>query len=143
MSCHTYLDANNLYEWVMYQKLPVNSIKWKKNVSKYNEKFIRNYDEDSNKGYILEVDIEYLKNVHDLHSDLSFLPERMKIDKCNKLMCNLYDKKNYTVHIRALKQALNHGLVLKKVHRVIRFNQKSWLKPYIDMNTKLRTKPEK
>ena len=127
----------------MYQKLPVNGIKWKKNVSKYNEKFIRNYDEDSNKGYILEVDIEYLKNLHDLHSDLSFLPERMKIDKCNKLVCNLYDKKNYTVHIRALKQALSHGLVLKKVHRVIRFNQKSWLKPYIDMNTKLRTKPKK
>ena len=57
-------------------------------------------------------------------------------------MCNLYDKKNYVVHIRALKQALNHGPVLKKVHKVIKFNQKTWLKPCIDMNTKLRTGAE-
>ena len=62
----------------------------------------------------------------------------MKIDKCNKLVCNLYDKKNYVVHIRSLKQALSHGLILKKVHRVIQFNQEAWLKPYIDMNTELR-----
>ena len=73
-----------------------------------------------------------------MHSDLPFLSERMKIDKCNKLLCNLYDKKNYVVHIRSLKQALNHGLILKKVHRVIQFNQKAWLKPCIDMNTELR-----
>ena len=63
----------------------------------------------------------------------------MKIRKCNKLVCNLYDKKEYIVHIRALKQALNYGLILKKVHRVIQFNQEAWLKPYIEMNTKLRT----
>ena len=63
----------------------------------------------------------------------------MKIDKCNKLKCNnLYDKKNYVVHIRSLKQALSHGLILKKIHRVIQFNQEAWLKPYIDMNTELR-----
>ena len=62
----------------------------------------------------------------------------MKINKCKKLVCNLYDKKNYVVHIRSLKQALNHGLILKKVHRVIQFNQEAWLKPYIDMNTELR-----
>ena len=73
-----------------------------------------------------------------MHSDLPFLPERMKIDKCNKLACSLYDKKNYVVHIRSLKQALNHGLILKKVHRVIQFNQEAWLKSYIDMNTELR-----
>ena len=73
-----------------------------------------------------------------LHSDLLFLPERNKIKKCNKLVCNVYDKENYVVHIRALKQALNHGLILKRVHRVIQFNQKAWLKPYIDMNTELR-----
>ena len=63
-----------------------------------------------------------LKNLHNFHSDLPFLPERMKISKCNKLVCSLYDKKSYVVHIRALKQALNHGLVLKKGHRVIKFN---------------------
>ena len=62
----------------------------------------------------------------------------MKIEKCNTFVCNLYDKKEYVVHIRALKQALNHGLILKKVHRVIQFNQEAWLKPYIEMNTKLR-----
>ena len=74
-----------------------------------------------------------------LHSHLPFLPERNQIEKCNKLVCNIHDKESYVVHIRALKQALNHRLILKKVHRVIQFNQKAWLKPYIDMNTKLRT----
>ena len=73
-----------------------------------------------------------------MHSDIPFLPERMKIDKCNKLVCNLYDKKSYVVHIRSLKQALSHGLILKKIHVVIQFNQEAWLKPYIDMNTELR-----
>ena len=75
-----------------------------------------------------------------MHSDLPFLPARMKINKCSKLVCNLYDKKN--VHIRSLKQALNHGLILKKVHRVIQFNQEAWLEPCIDKNTKLRKKAE-
>ena len=63
----------------------------------------------------------------------------MKIKKCNKVVCNLYDKKSYAVHIQTLKQALNHVLVFKKVHRLIQFNQKAWLKLYIDMYTKLRT----
>ena len=133
-----YLDDNNLYGWAMSQKLPVNGFKWKKNMSKFNEEFIKNYDEDSDKGYILEVDVKYPKKLHGLHEDLPFLPKRMKIGKCKKLVCNLYDKKNYVVHIRSLKQALNHGLILKKVHRVIQFNQEAWLKPYIDMNTQYR-----
>ena len=63
---------------------------------------------------MLEVDVNNPKNLHDLHSDLSFLPERKKIDKCSELVCNLYHKKNYVVHIRSLKQALNHGLIFKK-----------------------------
>ena len=71
---------------------------------------------------------------------MPFLPERMKIDKTQKLECNLRDKKTYVVHISILKQALNHGLKLKKVHRVIEFNQEAWLKKYIDMNTELRKK---
>ena len=78
--------------------------------------------------------------LHDLHSDLPSLPERMKINKCSKLVCNLYDKKNNVVHISALKQALLHGLKLKKVHKILQFNQKAWLKPYIEMNTELRKK---
>ena len=84
------------------------------------------------------MDVKYPKRLHKLHKDLPFLSERMKIDKCNKLVCNLSNKKNYVTHINSLKQALNHGLKLKKIHRVIEFNQKEWLKPYIDMNTELR-----
>ena len=86
----------------------------------------------------LGVDVEYPKNLHNLHTDLRFLPERNKIKKCNKLVCDFFDNKNYVVRIKVLKQALNHGLILKTVHRVIQFNQKAWLKPYIDMNTELR-----
>ena len=62
----------------------------------------------------------------------------MKINKCSKLVCNLYDKNNYVAHIRSITQALDRGLILKKVHRVIQFYQEAWLKPYIDMNTELR-----
>ena len=82
--------------------------------------------------------LSILKKLHDLHSDLPFLNERMEIDKCKKLICNLRKKKKYVVHIRSLKQALDHGLKLKKVHRIIEFNQKAWLKTYINMNTELR-----
>ena len=67
------------------------------------------------------------------------MAERKKIEKCKKLVCNIHNKKNYVVQIRALKQALNHGLILKKVGKVIQFNQEAWLKPYINLNTKLRT----
>ena len=93
-----------------------------KNIAKFNEDFIKNYDEESDKGYILEVDVEYPKSLHDFHSVLPFLPERMRINKFSKLVGNLYDKSNYVVHIRSLKQPLNHGLILKKVHGVIQFN---------------------
>ena len=108
-----YLDANNLYGWVMSKKLPVNGFKWTDN-NKINEEFIKNYNENNKKGYIFEVDIKYPKKLHDLHSDLPFLPERMEINKCKKVVCNLYNKKKYVVHINSLKQALSHGLKLKK-----------------------------
>ena len=94
-------------------------------LSEIDEDFIKNYDKEGDKVHILDADVEYPKNLHDLHSYLPFLPERIKIDKCNKLVCNLYDKKSYVVHIRLFKQALNHGLILRKVHRVIRFNQEA------------------
>ena len=129
--------CNNLYGWAMSQKLPVNGFKWIEN-NEINEDFIKNYNENNNKGYILEVDIKYPPKLHDLHSDLPFLPKRMKIDTCKKLVCNLRNKKRYIVYIKSLKQALNHGLKLKKICRIIEFNQKAWLKPYIDMNTELR-----
>ena len=92
-SCIQYLDANNLYGWVMSQKLPVNNFKWVEDISKINDEFIKNYDEINDKGYILEVDVKYPRKLHDLHSDLLFLPRRMKIDKCEKLVCDLLNKK--------------------------------------------------
>ena len=133
-----YLDANNLYGWAMSQRLPKINFKWVEDTSKIDEDFIKNYNENSSKGYILKVDVKHPRKLHDLHSDLPFLPKRIKIDKCKKLVCDLRNKKRYVVHIMSLKQALNHGLKLKRVHRIIEFSQKAWLKPYIDMNTELR-----
>ena len=93
-----YLDANNLYGWAMSQKLPVNDFKWIEDTSKINEDFINNYYENSKKGYILEVDVKYPKKLHDLHSDLPFLAKRIKIDKCKKLVYDLYNKRKYVVN---------------------------------------------
>ena len=135
-----YLDNNNLYGWAMSKKLPVNGFRWldSDKINETNEVFIKNYNENNNKGYIFEVDVRYPKRLHDLHSDLTILPERMEINKCKKLICNLSNKKKYVIHLNSLKQALNHGLKLKKIYRVIEFNQKEWLKPHIDMYTELR-----
>ena len=134
-----YLDANNLYGWAMSKKLPVNGFKWIETAEPViNEDFIKNCDENNDKGSIFEVDVKYPKRLHDLHSDLPFLSEQMEVNKCKKLVCNLFNKKKYAAHINTLKQALNHGLKLKKIHRVIEFNQEAWLKLYIDMNTELR-----
>ena len=104
---------------------------------KFDEDFKKSYDEDNDKRYILEVDVEYPKNLLNVDGDLLFLAER-KLKNAISLF-NINGKENYVVHMRALKQALNHGLMLKKVHRVIQFNQEASLKEYIDMNTKLRT----
>ena len=101
------------------------------------------FNAESNERYFLEVDVQYPENLNNLHNDLPFLSERMKIEKVLK---NLHDKNKYTKeiinkrHIRKIKQALNHELVLKRVHRVIKFNQKTWLKLNVDMNTDLRKK---
>ena len=139
-----YLDANNLYDAAMSEKLPMNGFKWVSGISRINKKLVKSYDKkNSEEGYKLEVDVDYPSKLHKLHSDIPFLPERIKIDKTQKLMCNLRDKKKYVVHISILKQALNHGLKLKKVHRVIEFNQEAWLKKYINMNTELRKKASK
>ena len=102
-----YLDANNLYGWAMSKKLPTNGFKWIDN-NEINEDFIKNYSENDTKGYIFEVDVEYPKRLHELHSDLPFLSERMEVSKCKKLVYNLFKKKKYVAHINTLKQALNH-----------------------------------
>ena len=135
-------DANNLYGFAMCKKLPLGNFKWIDDLSVFTEDFIKNYDEKDDTGYLYVVDVEYPKNLHMLHSNLPFLPERMKINNCAKLACNVEDKENYPIHVLALKQALNHGLKLAKVHSVIEFRHEEWLKPYIDMNTELRKNAE-
>ena len=105
----------------MSQKLPTNGFKWVEDLPQFNEGFTKNYDENSDIGYFLEVYIDYPKQLFNLHKDLPFLPERKKVEKVEKLICSIEDKKKYVIHIRALKQALNHGLKLKKVHRIIQF----------------------
>ena len=135
-----YLDANNLYGKAMTEKLPVRGFRWMDDISKIDEDFVKDYNKNDNKGFILDVDVDYPNKLQNLHSDLQFLPERMIINNTKKLVCNLNDKKNYIVHINVLKQALDHGLKLRKVHRVIEFEQEAWLKEYIGVNTELRKK---
>ena len=118
-----YVDANNLYGYAMSQKLPIKSFKFETDLSIFTENFIKNYNEQSNTGYLLVVDIIYPTNLYKEHRDLPFLPYRGKVNKVNKLLCGLNDKNNYSIYICALKQALNHGLILKKVHAVISFAQ--------------------
>ena len=101
------------------------------------------YSEESDEGEVLEVDIQYSENLHECHNDLPFFSERMKIEKFEKLFTNLREKTEYVIQMRNLKQTLNHRLVLNKVHRVMKFNQKAWLKPYIEMHTKLRQQAQK
>ena len=138
-----YRDVNNLHGEAMSQKHPVNNFEWIKDTSHFNENFIKNYNEESDEsdeGYFLEVDVHYLEKLHELHNDLPFLSERMKIEKIEKLVANLHDKNEYVIHTRNLKRALNNGLALKKAQRVIKFNQNVLLKRYIDRNTDLRKK---
>ena len=107
-------------------------------LSMFTEDFIKNYNEEGDVGYLLVVDIEYPKTLSMLHSDLPFLPDRMKVNKVKKLVRNVTDKENYSIYIVTLKQALNHGLKIMRVHSVISFRQEAWLKQYIDLNTELR-----
>ena len=158
-----YLDANNLYGMAMSQNLPLKNLKWVNDMP--SEEEILNYD-DGSKGYILEVDLEYPKEIHDLHKDYPLAPEVMNVhtsmlsdyqmemyrqlystdkkvveakdEKTSKLILNLNDKDKYVLHIKTLQFYLNHGLKLKKVHRCISFNQSKWLKTYIDFNTEKR-----
>ena len=155
----SYLDANNLYGLAMCKKLPYKNFEW--NYTKITENKILNYTDNDEVGYILEVDLEYPEEIHDLHKDYPMAPEIMSInenmlspvqkdihkyyydkeagdEKTNKLVLNVMDKKLYVLHISALKFYLEHGLKLKKVHRAIKFNQANFLKPFIEFNTEKR-----
>ena len=114
-----YLDANNLYGWAMSQPLPTGGFKWVDDVSRFAPDEIGRLAKHGSKGYLLEVDVKYPEGLHDLHNDLQFMCEKMVINKVENIVPNLYDKKKYVIHIRALDQALKHGLILEKVHRVI------------------------
>ena len=121
----------------MIKNLPTHGFKWKKGEDFTTEKIDKLVKKDK-RGYFLEVDVEYPKELHENHNELPFLAERMKIGREEKLVPNLKDKKGYVVHIKALDQALKHGLKLKKVHRVIEFQQSRWMKAYIMLNNRLR-----
>ena len=129
-----YLDANNLYSWVMSQPLPTRGFKW----TDVNPNEISELATRTDKGYILEVDVSYPKELHNQHNDLPFMCERIEINGVEKLVPNLRDKKNYVIHIQALNKALHHGLRLDRIHQAIEFDQSPWLKTYIDFNTQLR-----
>ena len=132
-----YWDVNNLYSWAITQKLPANNFEGIED-SQFNKDFIIKYEKESDKGYFFEVYVQYPEKLHERDNDLLFLPQRMKIEKVLKIVANAHDKTEYVLHLKSLKEALNHGLVYKKLHKVNKFNQKSWLKSYIDMNVDLR-----
>ena len=127
----TYLDANNLYGYAMSKKLPTGGFKW------MSEKELNNW---KNHACILEVDLEYPKELHDLHNDYPLAPERLMINKVEKLIPNLNDKKHYIIHTDSLKQYLSLGLKITHIHRGIKFEESDWMKQYIDLNTNLRAK---
>ena len=136
----TYLDANNLYGWAMSQKLPVHSFKWMTNKeieNLFNNQIVQVWEKMP---CILEVDLEYPEELHDLHNDYPLAPERIECKNgVKKLIPNLWDKNNYVVHYKTLMQYLSLGMKLKKIHRGIKFIESDFLKPYIDKNTNLRT----
>ena len=101
---------NNLNDWVMSQKLSANNFEWIKNTLKLNKDLIKTYNEESDEGYFIDVGVLYLEKLHEHCNGLPFLPERMKMEKVEKLVTNLHDKSEYVIHIRNLKQVLNHGL---------------------------------
>jgi hypothetical protein len=146
-----YLDANNLYGYSMVQYLPYKSFKW--NTDEWTEEKILSLGDEDNKGYTFEVDLEYPKHLHELHNQYPLCAESKSVKKSNlnlwqqedyteskikKLILSLEDKENYVIHYRYLKLALQLGLKLKKVHRVVEYEQAPIMKSYIELNTNLR-----
>jgi hypothetical protein len=135
-----YIDVNNLYGTSMTKPLPYGGFQWVENLDEL-LKSIENVKDDSEIGYVLEVDLLYPTELHDHHNDLPFCPENKcpSNSKCTKLIANLQNKEKYVIDYRSLKQCLKAGLKLTKIHRALQFKQKDWLKPYIDLNNELRT----
>ena len=136
-----YLDANNLYGSAMSEKLPIHSFKWLSSGEMeklFNNRVVQIWEKTP---CILEVDLEYPEDLHDLHNDYPFCPERVECKNgVEKLIPNLRNKTKYVIHYKNLIQCLKAGLKLKKIHRGIKFIESEWMKPYIEMNTNLRTK---
>ena len=109
-----YWDVNNIYGWPMSQKFSVNGFKWVEDLFELDGGFVKSYHEKGKERCFIEVDSQHLENLHNVQSDLPFLPDRIKIQKVEKLVANLHEKNEYVLHIRNLKQTLNHGFVLKK-----------------------------
>ena len=134
-----YLDANNLYGCAMSEKLPTHGFKWllDREIGKlFNNQVLQVWEKIP---CILEVDLEYPENLHDLHNDYPFCPERVKCKNgVEKLIPNLNDKTKYVIHYKNLIQCLRAGIKLKKIHSGIKFVESEWMKPYIDKNTNLR-----
>ena len=130
-----YLDADNLHGWAMSQPLPYSNFEW------LSEKELEEMLDDPTKikGCTLEVDLVYPTDLHDLHNDYPLAPESIVVNRVPKLIPNLNDKTNYVVHHRMLQQCLKRGLVLKKIHRGIKYRESTFLKVYIDSNTASRT----
>ena len=133
-----YYDVNNLYGWAMME-LPYGGFQWVENPENIN---VLNVADDSLIGYILEVDLEYPVELHDPHIDLPLCPEHKSAPESTqkKFMTTLDSKNEYILHYRNLKQALKYGLKLKRIHRALKFNQRPWLKAYIDLNSNMRKK---
>ena len=113
-----YWDVNNLYGWAISQKLPVSDFKWVADISKFNEDFLKGYNDKSDKGYFLEVDIQYPEKLQNLRNNIPFLPERMKIEKVEKLVGNLSDKEEYVIHIKSIKpwiKCIESLILIKKL----------------------------
>jgi hypothetical protein len=134
-----YLDANNLYGWAMEQYLPTGEFRWltENDINQFN---LTDVSDENDKGYILEVDLEYPEYLHDDHNDLPFCPvhEAPFDAKEKKLLTTLTNKEKYVVHYRYLKHAVKNGLKVVKVHKILEFNQSNWLRIYIQKNTSLR-----
>jgi hypothetical protein len=131
-----YLDANNLHGAGMSRKLPTHGFEW------MTQRELGNWEQLSSEptiGCILEVDLEHPTHLHKFHNDYPLAPETLRIGNCDKLIPNLHDKTKYLIHYENLKQYRSLGLVIKCIHRGIRFQESAWLKSYIDLNTKLRT----